>query len=291
MRTFIKYLLLLAFITHKLYAQDYYKIKHTTDSFYVLRNLDSITIPKNLPDGKWKVFYSKDTSKVHYEFYLQNNNVNGPYKSYYFDGNLYAIGTYSKDNLWTFRNDKYLFPRDNKNRINDTTCKVGKWLFSFPYLGQNITEDYKIVYRDKDTMFTDIWYNNDNTIWSKRIYKKGLGLIYEINYNGNHKYQEYVRTANYSIETKWTEDDKIESVSIYQDSLMYVNQLKKPVRFYSRKGISIGKPFKTNELSGYMPIATITNERFDITDVDVNDNNFSFSYLKKNGKRKRKYIK
>src|SRR5687767_14172743 len=115
-----RFAVILAFLPLLLFGQRYKKIVAPSDTFYVLNSLDTLSIPKGLPNGKWKMFFDHDTARPQYIFHLKNNKVNGFFISYYPGGSWSSMGTYVNDSLWTFR-------FEDSFGAKDTTFRFGAW--------------------------------------------------------------------------------------------------------------------------------------------------------------------
>ncbi|MES2837259.1 MAG: hypothetical protein V4667_07040 [Bacteroidota bacterium] len=215
---------LLFFIPTILFGQQFSKIKTATETFYVLNSIDTLSIPKGLPDGKWKVFYDNDTSKVRYIFYLKDNKVDGPFNSYYDNGSWQKIGTYYMDSLWTF---------SKINSVRDTTFKIGLW--SNQVAGLTFEDIYEIPYKN-DSVFIEQWYYKYGQLLAERTHLKGKGLVKETwFYENGEKSSMFEKQKEYSIRIEWAEGRKITSVEVDQ-GLYYHLQIDTALnnRFYRR---------------------------------------------------------
>jgi hypothetical protein len=191
-------------------AQQYKKVVTKTDTFFILTYLDTITIPKGLPNGKWKVYYDNDTSKLHYLFNLKNNNVDGFFMSLNKNSSMNQIGSYYKDSLWTFRTDDIFAQEINSFRI----CE---WRSS--YFGSNRfhSHEYKIPYSKNDSIYIDRWFYENGQLLVERKYQLTKGLVEEKYYFTNgRKYSQVENAKNYSTEMKWNENDFLTEVNFEQ---------------------------------------------------------------------------
>jgi len=244
------------------------------DTFYILQELDSTHAPQSLPDGKWKYFYPEGDKVI--EFHLKNNCIDGEFKVII--GGIRAQGLYQNDSIWS-----YFF----SGGLNDTTFMVGRWYFSGPFVCYS--KQYRIPFQNNDAFkqeLTDLYGNPQSVI----IWNKELGIILETNYKFKVKTYEYIKTNLYSLTTRWTEDGKIQSVEIIQDSLIYEANIIRSEKFYNNLGISIKKTSTYQGTDYNIPVLEISNMESDVLKVDVNDSSFLFGYKKKNGGKKLKWI-
>jgi antitoxin component YwqK of YwqJK toxin-antitoxin module len=216
---------ILFFFPAFLLGQVFHKVITPKDTFYVLNSIDSISIPKGLPDGKWKVFFENDTSKPEYIFFLKDNKVNGYFMSFYPSGYWETRGSYKDDSLWTFRTDEF--------GGNDTTFKIAKWEYQASgYVKERLN---KIPYYNNDSIYLDNWYYKDGQLLSERIYHKRKGLIKEIwFYENGEKSFLLEQQKDYSIITQWTKDQKITSIDINQNFSFYLQLDTNDIKFYNR---------------------------------------------------------
>ena len=260
-------------------CQKYERIISVTDTIYILTEIDSLEIPKNLPDGKWVFNYPDVNENIKAEFYLKQNKINGEFK-YWSSGGLIANGCYLNDSLWTFY---------KPNGFHwDTTFMTGLWFYHHPFGWE--TKKYKISFENNDT-YVQILTDEKNRPHSVHVWHQNQGLIQETWYEDSKKKYEYIKAEKYSLLTKWTDDEKIQSIEIIQDSLIYQNNLIRSERFYNNVGISIKTLDKYQNTDIEIPVIEIKTEGKEIKDVKVNDSSFNLEYLKMNGKRKYKRIK
>jgi len=194
----------------------YEKVNSSSDTFFILKHLDTLSIPKDLPDGRWKVFYNNDTSKVKYVFYLKNNKVSGPFNSYWENGSWAATGSFIDDSLWTFRYNLLC----DKN-LNFSTGLWGRRLSIDIYLPREL---YYCPYNIKDSLYIDKWLYENGRLLSERVYHKTKGLIKETQFykNGN-KSSDFEKYSKYSIYTSWNEKQEISSVQIDQNFIYHLS--------------------------------------------------------------------
>jgi hypothetical protein len=185
------------------------EIKNNSES------LDSLfAIRKKLSDGQYFTFWDKQKKIKEFEFYLENGNVNGPFRHWNKNGILTTIGTYYFDSLWTFKKDYFL--------TSDTTFKIGTWRyyalqnqFDSTYNSAFIKQyNYKIPF-DKDSIFYENWSYNNGCKWSERTFIKNDGLIKEIIYYKNGKKQiEFSNYHNFNLTLQWNKNDSLESIFV-----------------------------------------------------------------------------
>lgn len=196
------------------YGQEYKKMVTPTDTFFLLNSVDTLTIPKGLPDGKWKVHFDNDTARPQYIFHLKDNHINGFFMSYYSNGSWATIGNYLGDSLWTFRTDKF--------GGSDTTFKIGLWRFqSAGFIKEYV---HKIPYDKNDSIYKDRWFYNNGNIHSIRTYHKTHGLTSEIWYyeNGDmsSKFENHI---SYSTKISWTKDQKVSNFYLDQNFIFQLH--------------------------------------------------------------------
>jgi antitoxin component YwqK of YwqJK toxin-antitoxin module len=201
-------ILILTFIPLLSFGQQFKKIITPSDTYFILNSIDTLTIPKGLPDGKWKVHFDNDTTKPQYIFHLKDNHINGFFMSYYSNGSWAAIGSYKDDSLWTFRTDKF--------GGNDTTFKTGLW--HYQVAGFIKEHFHKIPFSENDSIYTDNWFYNNGRILSSRTYHKKVGLVKEIwFYENGERSSMLEKNNNYSTKTDWTKDQKISNFYLEQN--------------------------------------------------------------------------
>ena len=158
-------------------GQEFRQVITKTDTFYVLNSLDSTNRPKTLPNGRYKVFYDNNTTKLKYIFNVRNNNVDGFFKRINVDGSFNKIGTYKDDSLWTFLNEKIIQDKAN-------SFEVGLWQTSFDD-GVMIECFHPMPYKGNDTIYVDRWFYNNNELLSENTYYKVRGWVKQILYEEN----------------------------------------------------------------------------------------------------------
>lgn len=170
-------------------GQVYNKVVTPTDTFYKLNEyyIYYDSIPKGLPDGKYKVFISNNPEYLKYVFNLINNCVNGFFIEYNTAGNYWSsIGCYKDDSLWTFIN--------GSGKESDSTFKVGNWEY---YYCPGSTWDYVIrdyrAYKmeyNSDSLYIENWFYEDGNKLKESIYHERKGIIKQTFYlkNGDLSY-------------------------------------------------------------------------------------------------------
>ncbi|OYU96564.1 MAG: hypothetical protein CFE21_09270 [Bacteroidetes bacterium B1(2017)] len=206
------------------------------DTFYILDSVDLVTVPKGLPNGRWKVFFNGDTSRLHYQFNLFDNKVNGSFSEYNQYGNLLSVGTYFKDSLWTFRTGSY---RNNA----DTTFKIGNWN-NYIWWGptwdyvETRTTTYK-MYFDKDSLFREEWTYSNGKRSREAIYHAAKGKISEtiFDYSGS-IIETFKKSDSYSIRTYWTNQTEISGIRFTKDFIYYLDTDTSMTNFYCKNCIT-----------------------------------------------------
>jgi hypothetical protein len=212
-----------------LFGQQFEKVISPIDTFFVLNHLDSLAVPKGLPDGRWKIFYNNDTSRVKFIFYLKNNKVSGPFNSFWDNGSIAAMGTLKDDSLWTFRNHLWI--------NDDTTFLVGLWrrVLKGDIPVRNVL--YKMPFTTKDSIYIDKWLYRNGRLLSERVYHRTKGLIRETwFYENGQKYSLWDKENDYSIKYKWTKEDSIVSFNINTEKISFEIGLKNSQGRYFRLG-------------------------------------------------------
>jgi antitoxin component YwqK of YwqJK toxin-antitoxin module len=212
-----------------LFGQQFEKVITPIDTFYVLNHLDSLSVPKGLPDGRWKIFYNNDTSRVKFIFYLKNNKVSGPFNSYWENGNYAAMGNLKDDSLWTFRHDLWI--------NEDTTFKIGLWRRGMKIDIPVRDVLYKMPFTTKDSIYIDKWLYRNGLLLSERVYHRTKGLISETRfYENGQKYLHWEKQNDYSIKSYWTKEDSIVSFNINTEKISFEIGLKPTHGRYFRFG-------------------------------------------------------
>ncbi len=201
-------ILYLTFIPLLTCGQQFKKTITPSDTFYLLNSIDTLTIPKGLPDGKWKVLFDNDTTRPQYIFQLKENKINGVFMSYHSNGSWASIGSYSDDSLWTFRTNLF-------GNI-DTTFKTALWRYQGDgYIKEQV---YKIPFSENDSIYNDNWFYENGRVLSSRTYHKKEGLLKEIWFYENGERSSMLEIHNnYSTNTEWTKDQKISSFFLDQN--------------------------------------------------------------------------
>jgi antitoxin component YwqK of YwqJK toxin-antitoxin module len=276
------------------FGQNFKEFKTSLDTFYALDSVDLITIPEGLPNGRWKVFFNSDTSRLRYQFNLVDNKVTGCFREYNQYGNLLSIGTYFNDSLWTFRKGSY------KNDA-DTTFKIGNWnkyLWWGPtwdYV-ETRTTTYKMFF-DKDSLFREEWTYSNGKQSREAIYHANKGKISEtiFDYSG-FIIETFKKTDSYSISTYWTNQTDISSIRFTKDFTYVLDTDTSRTNFYCKDCITQ----LTSDLEGQTISLVVTDKNGKVRrfvgggvtlDYDDNGDVKTIQYWNKNRKWKMQTLK
>jgi antitoxin component YwqK of YwqJK toxin-antitoxin module len=207
-----------------LFSQEYEKVEYETDTFYILNRLDTLDLPKDLPDGRW-IYYYDDSETSIVEFNIQDNFVSGLFK-YSYNGILKVIGSYNKDSLWTFTK--------NFGINSDSTFKVGNWSYASVIVSEFKT--YNIP--DNNTKFVQTWTYDNNTKWVEWTWAENKELIKERTYFENGKLDKEIELINDSliIEKKWNDSGDLVYVFQIQPEVKKCNYFRNfDPEFFGRK--------------------------------------------------------
>jgi hypothetical protein len=282
--------LILCILSSLLFSQEFEKIINKTDTFYVLKNSDSLKLNIKYPNGRWKIFEKPDSLKdLKFVFEIKDNKVWGPFLE--LAKGHYTYGNYYKDSLWTFLSN-----------LKDTTFKIGEWLTYIYALDISIADYYKIPFNN-DSIYNELWYFFDGKIAKKRVHKKGVGIIEETfwDYETGNISKRTINKPNYSLIEKFN-NDSIAYFSIKQNGVLVSNDFHCPI--CSSKNCFDFSIYKVKNKSSYND-TLITSVRLDsLNNLSLfwdiknqifltykKDGGVIIEYINKRGKRKFKILK
>lgn len=275
-------IILFIFLTLNIYGQSYRKITTNNETYYLLTEIVSSNFKPNLPDGRWKIMNSGDSMQNEYAFHLKNNKVNGPF-FYCNKYGTYCYGNYYQDSLWTF-----LFNPE------DTTFKTGYWIKIVYGRFPELNHTYRIPGYDSSGLYTENWLYFNGQRCFQRTYKKGFGLTEEIQWfsKTNQMESHLIMTPNYSVCIKYTENDKIESVTIKQ-GLVYSNLIVPDLIVESNISVfdSSGAPITVVSLDSNNKVSGFRDNSNKLDLQYHNNGTIDLNYKNKKGRWKNKRVR
>lgn len=252
----------------------------------ILNSTDSI--PRDLPNGRYKLDLKLDGVLHQYAFHLRNGSVSGPF-NHIVDSTWHYYGNYLNDSLWTFISDK-----------NDTSFLVGRYLMWNPYdnrVSHTTYSPYKIPFEDDIYLDTLMYYNG--VIASIAEYTNNLGISKETWwYPDGSKKSFNEKTKNFDIEIEF-KNDSIFHTYLTQDSVTFYNSLGNVNYLNSQTDVFATEVYVSNILNSIFKIE-IDKQTKEFSDLTIGNENVRLVnsskgiliiYTNKRGKRKQRMIK